>query len=126
MNPYNYTAGFVVVVVAGLLIYAWRRQSKTNRPTILEDIKQIVYENQLKLNKVMATFEETIAKLDRIEASHAGIKEDIAYLKTLAEQNPGGFTAAQVEELNARLDSVESGLAATDSETDSDGEEEQP
>lgn len=100
MNQHYYTAGFVTVVVAGMLVWAWRRQPKSNRPSLLEEIKQIVYTNQLKLNE-MATKAEFEAAFQVVTDALNNIGDDITRLTEQLQD--GSLTEAEEADVLAQL-----------------------
>jgi hypothetical protein len=85
-----------------------------------------------KLDKIMGALEDIKAKLaisdqkiDILVTATDGVAQDVAHLKELVSQNPGGINAAGVAELSALIDAQDQKLAtagsklqALDAETD--------
>jgi hypothetical protein len=139
MNPLNYTAGIVAIVVIGMMLYAYRRPPRRRHTKLLDEIKQIVYDNNQKLNK-MPTKQEFIDRLDRIDAANASqadalsnVAEDIRRIK---DSVTGQGLPEDVEnEILARLDASANATEASanalkgladENVADGEGDEEEP
>lgn len=73
-----------------------------------------------------AKLEAQSLALDGVKTNVAGIATDVAYLKTLTSENPGGLSAEQVAELSgladqlsAKIDEIGATTAQLDADTDS-------
>lgn len=100
MNPHYYTAGFVTLVVTGLLVWAYRRQPKKTGSNKLDRILQIVYDNNQKINN-MPTKAEFQAAFAEVNDALNNIGDDIT---RLTEQlSNGDLTDAEEAEVLAEL-----------------------